>query len=390
MSSTTGDINSTSTDVAIGNQWIDASGKGTPADTIRFDFVNDLKLDAASSIGFSYDTLSGGGHNLISSFHQNIAQVQGNNGLVNLTVMAIVANDDYTFGSADPNETRVNLSTSDIAVYDAAGKDVTGLVMTNNSDGSITINGLHDDWSFQVSSATQFSAVEITAATGSDPFALGTFKYSQTLPEQPIDLTYQLQATDGDGDAVFSTLSSTLYPQASVLEGSTLTASNDVLTGTAGSDWIFGHDGNDSLSGLLGDDALSGGNGDDVLNGGPGNDLLSGGAGNDTFVWNSGDTGVDRITDFTPGGSDQLDLTQLLDGVNSGLPTPELASSLTGYLNMTFGASTTITVDPDAAGSKLAGQTIVLEGVDLSAVYQTTDQATIIQHMLDDHSLKVV
>ena len=225
-----------------------------------------------------------------------------------------------------------------------------------------------------------------SAASGSDPFSLGQFSYSQTLPEQPIDLAYQLQGSDGDGDSILSTLNSTLYPQANVIEGSTTLPSNDTLTGTSGNDWIFGHDGNDNLSGLLGNDALVGGNGDDTLNGGPGNDLLSGGAGNDSFVWNNGDTGVDRITDFTPGGADHLDLTQLLEGVGT---TPS-GSSLTGYLNMAFGASTTITVDPDGSGGKTAGQTIVLEGVDLSAVYHTTDQATIIQHMLDDHSLKVV
>ncbi|MCQ4347950.1 type I secretion C-terminal target domain-containing protein, partial [Pseudomonas stutzeri] len=375
MSSTSGSINSSSSDVAVGNQWIDVN------ENIRFDFLNDLAVDTQSSTGFSYST-----HNLISSFRQSIAQVQGSNGLVNLTVLAIVADNDNVFGSGDPGESYVPLSTGDVRVYDAQGNDVTGSVTLIDNGDSITIRGLRDDWSFEVGSATQFSALQVTGATGSASFALGTFSYSQVLPDQPIELSYRIQAVDGDGDAIYSSLQATLYPRADALEGG---AGNDTLTGTAGGDWIFGHDGDDVLSGLLGDDALAGGAGDDILVGGPGNDLLSGGPGADTFVWNSGDSGVDRITDFTPG-EDRLDLSDLLVGIDGSLDSQELAGSLSGYLSMTFGASTTITVNPDAAGPLPANQSIVLEGIDLSLAYGSSDQATIIQGMLDDGSLKVV
>ena len=375
ISSTSGSINSTPTDIAIGNQWI------SNAENIRFDFINDLAVDAQSSTGFSYSS-----HNLISSFRQSIAQVQGGSGAVSLTILAIIADNDNVFGSGDPGESYVPLSTSDIRVYDALGNDVTGSVTLVDNGDSITIQGLYHGWSYEVSSATQFSALQVTGASGSTPFALGTFSYSQVLPEQPIELSYQIEATDGDGDAILSSLQATLYPQSSTQEGD---AADDILLGTAGADWIFGHDGNDSLSGLIGDDALSGGAGNDILDGGQGNDLLSGGAGEDTFVWSSGDTGTDRIIDFTPG-EDHLDLSDLLVGVDGALDSAELASSLTGYLNMAFGASTTITVNPDAEGALPANQSIVLEGIDLSLAYGSTDQATIIQGMLDDGSLKVV
>ncbi|MCM2330428.1 MAG: VCBS domain-containing protein, partial [Pseudomonas sagittaria] len=375
MSSTSGSINSTPTDVAVGNQWI------STAENIRFDFLNDLAVNAQSSTGFSYSS-----HNLISSFRQSIAQVQSSNGIVNLTILAIIADNDNVFGSGDPGESYVPLSVSDIRVYDALGNDVTGSVTLVDNGDSITIRGMYDDWSYEVSSATQFSALQVTGAAGGSSFALGPFSYSQVIPDQPIELSYQIHASDGDGDAVFSSLQATLYPRTDTLEGD---AGSNSLSGTAGADWIFGHDGNDSLSGLLGDDALSGGAGDDILDGGQGNDLLSGGAGADTFVWSSGDTGIDRITDFTPG-EDHLDLSDLLVGVDGALDSPELASSLTGYLNMAFGASTTITVNPDAAGPLPANQSIVLEGIDLSQVYGSSDEATIIQGMLDDGSLKVV
>ncbi|MCM2318037.1 MAG: type I secretion C-terminal target domain-containing protein, partial [Pseudomonas sp.] len=375
MSSTSGSINSTPTDVAIGNQWID------PADNIRFDFLNGLVVNAQSSTGFSYSS-----HNLFSSFRQSIAQVQSSNGTVSLTILAIIADNDNVFGSGDVGESYVPLSTSNIHVYDKLGNDVTSSVTLVDNGDSITIRGLLEDWSYEVSSATQFSALQVSAASDSSPFALGGFSYTQVLPEQPIELSYQIEATDGDGDTIFSSLQATLYPQASTLEGDD---GSNSLAGTAAADWIFGHGGDDSLSGLIGDDALSGGGGNDILDGGQGNDLLSGGTGADSFVWNSGDTGVDRITDFTPS-EDQLDLSDLLMGVDGALDSPELASSLTDYLSMAFGASTTITVNPDAAGPLPANQSIVLEGVDLSQAYGSSDEATIIQGMLDDGSLKVV
>ena len=373
MSSTTGFINSTPEDIGIADQWIDTG------DDIRFDFVNGLAVNAASTTGFSYST-----HNLIHSFRQSIFQVQGEKGVVNLTLLAIVADNDNVFGATDPDETQVNLSTSDIKVYDALGNTVTpgaasGLSLIDNGN-AITINGLQDDWSFEINSATQFSAVQVTGASGSTDFALGTFSYSQVLPSQPIDLAYQIQASDGDGDAILSTLNATLYPQENTIAGGT---GDDPLVGTAAADWIFGHDGNDSLSGLLGDDALSGGDGDDRLNGGQGSDLLSGGLGADTFVWSAGDSGIDRITDFTPG-EDTLDLSQLLQGETSTV------ESLTSYLSFTFGASTTITVDANGANAgPVPPQSIILEGVDLSVAYNSPDAAGVIAGMLGDGTLKV-
>ncbi len=161
------------------------------------------------------------------------------------------------------------------------------------------------------------------------------------------------------------------------------------LLGSRYDDTLSGDGSANILLGLDGDDILNGMGGNDILNGGLGNDRLSGDAGEDTFVWNRGDTGIDRIADFTPG-EDRLDLSDLLVGVDGALDSPELASSLTGYLNMAFGASTTVTVNPDAQGPLPASQSIVLEGVDLSIAYGSTDQATIIQGMLDDGSLKVV
>ena len=74
-------------------------------------------------------------------------------------------------------------------------------------------------------------------------------------------------------------------------------------------------DGFDILQGGRGDDLLNGGSGNDTLDGGgliyddnldvtdvivsDGTDTLTGGSGNDTFVFNTPETGIDVITDFT-------------------------------------------------------------------------------------------
>ena len=103
-------------------------------------------------------------------------------------------------------------------------------------------------------------------------------------------------------------------------------------------------------------------------------------------MWNSGDTGVDHITDFhvdTAGvNSDALNLSQLLSGEHAD------ATSLSHYLTFAF-SSTETTIDVKAVADGPVVQQVVLDGVDLSAVYASADTATIITGMLDDHALKV-
>ena len=170
-------------------------------------------------------------------------------------------------------------------------------------------------------------------------------------PGDSISETFSYSLTDQDGDTATATLTINIGGYLNVLGSDGV----DNLSGTALNEYLVADDQNDSLDGA---------EGNDVLSGGLGNDLLTGGSGEDTFLWKFGDAGVgatDTITDFTQGNNgDILDFKDLLES--------ESTTNLSEFLSFSWDDSdTTITIDVDGSGDGVVEQSIVLQGVDITA-----------------------
>ncbi len=319
-SSTTVNTSNNSFGVSSGQSMVDGEG-------LRLDFVNGLTVTGnGPSKTYTYD----GTHNLSSVYTQEIFQVVGTS--ANLTVTAILADGDYDFyahPAGETGETIINLDPSDITVYNSSGVEVasgtSGLLITDAGD-SVLIEGLDTDWSFQINSDSQFSAIQIDAAAETDPFKLGTFTYGEESLGDPVELSYAVTGTDGDGDTTDGFLHANIYPEVdetgddghNILLGTDGDddldgyAGDDILAGGQGDDDLDGGDGSDELYGGSGDDTLVGGAGEDMLHGGSGNDELTGGADADTF---KASVGNDTIMDYNQGDGDLVDISELFDGV---------------------------------------------------------------------------
>ncbi len=361
---------------------------------LRIDLLNGLTTSGSGG-GETFSVA--GSYNLTNSFRQIVTFT--NQGNANITLAAIIADapsnviGDY-YG--DVNDVKVDLSLSDIKIYDASHNLVTGLVMTDNLDGSITINGIQADWTFEINSATQFNAVQIDAASGSGQFKLGVFSYGNEFVGTQIDLNYNVIATDGDNDAVAGQLGITLTRDAITTTGDNLTGTvgDDVLIGTSANSTLSGGDGNDVLAGNSGNDSLTGGNGNDILIGGAGSDNMTGSAGSDTFKWNNGDQGsgaapTDTVTDFNTAavasGGDVLNLKDLLVLENHTVGNGNLGSFLSFAQT---GADVTLTVHSQGAAGPV-DQTIVLQNTSMTALAgaNTADSAGVIANLLSQGKL---
>jgi T1SS-143 domain-containing protein len=223
--------------------------------------------------------------------------------------------------------------------------------------------------------ASGFDELRLSAASGDDYRLLSITVFEELFPGD-VNLTFDLGATDGDGDPVSASLNITL-------EGDGSEVSGFVLTGTSANEVLLGGSGND---------ILIGGDGDDVLIGGLGDDTLTGGNGSDVFKWQAGDSGTDTVTDFVAGfnsGGDQLDLSELLVGESGEAGD---LGNLLSYIDVsTVGLDTVIKVSSTAVADPAAAadQTIVLQNVNLYASYGVGNEADLMLSMLGDGTLKV-
>jgi hypothetical protein len=223
--------------------------------------------------------------------------------------------------------------------------------------------------------AISYLELTTSAATGHDNFQFtGTTAQNIVSSSEDVSLAFDVTVIDNDGDTDTGVININL--EAPIVNPIALTPNaisqlSDVDLYNDGVE----SDGNDILFGQGGNDLLIGGDGDDILIGGLGNDTLTGSAGSDTFVWSAGETGTDQITDFNIT-QDRIDLSDLLIGENS--------NNFGDYLSFSFsGGSTTITIDADGLGAGTASQVIVLNGVDFSGIYASSDEGTIINGLLN-------
>ena len=372
-------VNTNNTQIGIGSGQSFADGDG-----IRFDLVNNLVV--TENTGQTPDTFAyDGTHNETNLFRQSTFYTSGATS-VTFILSAFLADPDGLFYN-DPDDPPVSLDVGDIKIFTTAataedplavGTDVTNLVsISDNGDGTVTVTVSKSDagdgfwYQIETDATDPFSAVQIDS-DGAGKFKLGFFTYGVDDPGDPIDMSYDIIGTDGDGDQVAGTIDAKLYPDAVTTAG---TDGTDSLTGTdVVDDVLLGLDGNDTLSGLGGDDTLVGGTGDDTLFGGDDNDVLFGGAGNDILT---GDAGADRfviegsdinvptnvagdfdtITDFETG-ADTLDLSDIF--ADAGVTAVEGSHH---EFKDSGGGDTEVRIDTTGSGDFSGDAVVVLTGI---------------------------
>ena len=162
----------------------------------------------------------------------------------------------------------------------------------------------------------------------------------------------------------------------------------DQIFGGAGADTISGNGGNDAiyadsygsgagadvegtwnrLFGNTGDDLLVSGAGFDDLWGGSGNDTLTGGAGADWFVFEPG-SGVDTITDFTPG-TDNIIVMANMNGAGE----PVVSQNADGTV-VDFGGGNAVLLQGVALSELPADAIVTAPYSDVSSFYTTAVEA---------------
>jgi T1SS-143 domain-containing protein len=345
-------VNTNSTQIGLGNGQSFTVGEG-----IRFDFVN----GSVSGNGGNQLYTPDGSHNSVKSFQEQINLTAGASH-ADIKVTAIAADSDLIFWGDAAGETKVAIT--GVHVYSGTiqqvnagtATDVTSQVtLTFNPDGSVNIVGLQDGWIYQVQTTNNFSAVQVDALATTGNYKLGAFSYGASNAGDPVDLSYNVSGTDGDGDAISGTLNATLYPAMATYNGTSSGETIDHHADTT-AHYYLGNGGND---------ILIGGSADDVFVGGAGNDTMTGNAGSDRFILTNGD-GVDTIKDFTvaASGGDVLDIGDILAGAQ--ITTAQFQAAPGSYLifdTTTQPGSTIVKLDVDGAGAGTTTQTVVtLEG----------------------------
>lgn len=195
---------------------------------------------------------------------------------------------------------------------------------------------------------------QLGGGAGNDTFNGGTGAANQLVGGLGDDLYVVQVAGDttienaGEGTDTVQTALSTYTLQANV--------ENLVYTGGSVALVAVGNGSDNVITGGSGNDQISTLGGNDTIIGGSGNDLIQGGAGNDIFRYLGGETGLDRILDFTSG-SDRISLSAA-GFTQTGTLTFETGSAAT-TANSTFlynSVTGIVSYDADGNGAGAAVQ----------------------------------
>ena len=223
----------------------------------------------------------------------------------------------------------------------ADGQDNDDLTITQNADGSTTLQGIWETTDPALVSLTEFVESINNAEPGADiPLywnihtngspggaIRGQLQGAEdAIAPNPTPDTNFIVGAPGDNSALFGDENanfviglagdSELFGLGGddTLQGDLdEPGGNDTLFGGVGADLLIGEAGDDVLFGEADDDVLIGGSGSDFLRGGSGTDTLIGGEGADIFALAAGE-GTSIITDFEVG----ADFIGLAEGLTFG------------------------------------------------------------------------
>ena len=247
----------------------------------------------------------------VSFAHRNINPTQHlfegelNNNQLALTLLAVALTAEFaTEITIDISAQAATIDPAALQVSVSSGDDITGVTTDVSDDGNqLTITLSDGQLARGETVLIDFGNEDQNTIVTDDIAFIVTFNDGTLL-----DGTLELSTTSTDSNETVTTSGETNVVVGKTIEGTQI---DDDLTGTSGDDVLLGLDGNDTLSG---------GDGDDILAGGLGSDTLTGGAGGDTFLIDADALDLtieDIIVDFNAGEGDVVDLSEILENIDS-------------------------------------------------------------------------
>ncbi|MFN6563626.1 MAG: beta strand repeat-containing protein [Nostoc sp. ChiSLP01] len=255
------------------------------------------------------NTLNGGAgnDNLSASGSTGDNLLSGGNGNDSLSISGyytfLYLNDTYDSRSLGKNTLNGGAGDDNLSASASTGNN---LLSGDDGNDTLSISGYYDGDNYEEYNSRSSGNNTLNGGAGNDILSASGSEGDNLLfggdGNDSLSISGYYKYTPYDNPYEPRDLSNTYDSRSSgknTLSGGT---GNDTLNagGSTGNNLLDGGDSNDILtaSNATGNNILKGGNGNDTLTGGKGNDSLYGGSGIDTFVFNSFNEGVDKISDF--------------------------------------------------------------------------------------------